>query len=925
MDMKRRHVQQGFTPRQCDAIAHTRGNLQLIACAGSGKTEVVAQRVVNLLRPVTAGGAGCAPENIVAFTFTEKASAELKERIHKRCQEQLGNTIGLAGLYVGTVHGFCLELLKTEVAEYLKFEVLNEVQLSLFVDRHSKSSGLTQSTTLKGVPLKRYVDTRTYISALAILREDEVIDPELLSGNSVANNRVNYERLLHDRGYLDYSGILAEAVRELRVNENLRQRFATRIRHVIVDEYQDVNPVQEAVAEELHALGADICVVGDDDQTIYQWRGSDVQGILGFEQRYQPVTPVRLEENFRSSEGIVAVARDFVRRVKPRLDKEMKSTDAQAYEEGDIVALGFDSPEEEADYIARTCRDLYGVAVREGDTQRGIAWSDMAILLRSVRRDGDVITAALRRAGVKYIITGMDNLFEQLEVEAARQLFYFLANKVDENMVRDAWERADLGIAKSKLSGAIAEAARARNNMKKADLGQFQVYNLQRQFMAFLENAELREERVPNGRGEVVFYNLGKFSQAISDFESIHFRSEPVEKYKSFSGFLEHHAANAYPEGWQDNAYASPDAVRIMTVHQAKGLQWPVVFIPQLVRNRFPSKGGGGRTPWHLIPAGAFENAARYKGGEADERRLFYVAVTRAQKFLHMTWAPTEGNSHAQSPSDFFDEVRESKYVKRKRGDYAARNRLPPRPRASVANVALSFSDMKYFLECPYQFKLRILYGFNAPLAEALGYGKSLHDALAEVHGRALRGEPIDPSEAAALVERHLRAPYAYPALREKLAAAARRVIDAYIRKNQREFSKVEFSEKAIEIALGDGVSVVGRIDLVRRLDTGETTIVDLKSTDRAQSDDITETQLHIYALGYQELTGRRADYVEIYQLDDQKQKRRPVGDEFMDDVKRNVRAAAQALRENNLVPAPAKKSCNKCDYCNLCSAAIRA
>ncbi|HTX23014.1 MAG TPA: Dna2/Cas4 domain-containing protein [Steroidobacteraceae bacterium] len=169
------------------------------------------------------------------------------------------------------------------------------------------------------------------------------------------------------------------------------------------------------------------------------------------------------------------------------------------------------------------------------------------------------------------------------------------------------------------------------------------------------------------------------------------------------------------------------------------------------------------------------------------------------------------------------------------------------------------------------------------------------------------------------------RAPYAYPALREKLAAAAKRVIDAYIRKNEREFSKVELSEKTIEIALGDGVSVVGRIDLVRRLDTGETTIVDLKSSDRAQSDDFTETQLHIYALGYQELTGRRADYVEIYELDDQRQKRRPVGDEFIDDVRRDVHAAAQALRENRLVPKPAKKSCCNCDYCNLCSAAIRA
>jgi DNA helicase-2/ATP-dependent DNA helicase PcrA len=157
--------------------------------------------------------------------------------------------------------------------------------------------------------------------------------------------------------------------------------------------------------------------------------------------------------------------------------------------------------------------------------------------------------------------------------------------------------------------------------------------------------------------------------------------------------------------------------VQIMTVHQAKGLQWPAVLVPQLVRNRFPSRGGGGRTPWHLLPAEAFENAQRYEGGVEDERRLFYVAVTRAQKFLHLTWAPTPGNQQARAPSDFFTEVLASKYVKRRRQDYAARNRLAPAPRASVADVVLSFSELKYFFECPYQFKLRVLYGFNAPLA----------------------------------------------------------------------------------------------------------------------------------------------------------------------------------------------------------------
>jgi DNA helicase II / ATP-dependent DNA helicase PcrA len=118
---------------------------------------------------------------------------------------------------------------------------------------------------------------------------------------------------------------------------------------------------------------------------------------------------------------------------------------------------------------------------------------------------------------------------------------------------------------------------------------------------------------------------------------------------------------------------------------------------------------------------------------------------------------------------------------------------------------------------------------------------------------------------------------------------------------------------------------VVGRIDLVRRVDTGEVTIVDLKSNDRVQADDVTEAQLHIYALGYQELTGRRADYVEIYELEDQKQKRRSVGDEHIEDVNREVRRAAQALRENDMKPKATKKTCGNCDYCKLCSAAYQA
>ena len=158
----------------------------------------------------------------------------------------------------------------------------------------------------------------------------------------------------------------------LEQNTELRKRLKPRIRHVIVDEYQDVNPVQEAVVATLHALGASVCVVGDDDQTLYQWRGSDVSNILSFEARYPDVTRVQLEENFRSSEGVVAVASQVIKRVVRRLPKEMKATTAQDFAAGDIVALPFDTPEQEAAYIAQTCKALLGLRMKTLQRKPGI-------------------------------------------------------------------------------------------------------------------------------------------------------------------------------------------------------------------------------------------------------------------------------------------------------------------------------------------------------------------------------------------------------------------------------------------------------------------------------------------------------------------------------------------------------------------------
>lgn len=773
-----------LTRSQRDAIEHGGANLQLIACADSGKTEVVARRVVHLLDPKKADS--LQPANIVAFTFTDKAAAELKERIVARTKESLGDIHGLAEMFVGTIHAFALELIKSEVPKYLKFEVLNEVQQGLFVDRHSKQSGLTASTDLKGKPLRRYIDTRNFITALSILREAE-LDDTRLAGCSVFEELETYSNLLDNRSYLDYSSILEALVDVLTNDGALRERLAARIKYVIVDEYQDVNPVQEAIVWSLHDLGARVCVVGDDDQTNYQWRGSDVKNILEFTQRCPSVDQIPLNENFRSSEGIVKTARPFIEKNNDRLQKAMQPAGGQIYESGDIVALSFDSPEEEARHVVETVQSLRGVAFRDDGDERGLSWSDMAVLLRSVRKNAEPITDALRAAGVPFIVSGMNNLFGTAEAEAARQLFYFIGDRddVDESDVEQAWTDVGLGLDAQELSDAVKKVVAAKAALTDPNQKRWGQYSIQRVFINFLEEAGIREERIPGGRGEVVLYNLGKFSQLISDFESIHYHSKPVEKYAAFADFLQYRAEDAYPEGWQDNQYASPDAVRIMTVHQAKGMQWPVVFVPALLRNRFPAPKIGGRNVWHLIHRDGVHGQPRFEGTIEDERRLFYVAMTRSQKFLHLTWAPIAGlNNRYARKSEFWDDVLVSKHVKRRVPDYTRRKRLPPTPRGSIANVVFSFSDLKYFFECPYQFKLRVLYGFNIPIHEALGYGKSLHDALAEVHARAIQSDIADDAEVPRLVDTHLHVPYAYPSLREQLEAAATRVLRDYMNDN---------------------------------------------------------------------------------------------------------------------------------------------
>ncbi|MDB4873553.1 MAG: helicase, partial [Gemmatimonadales bacterium] len=703
-----------YTRAQQQAISTLDEPLLIVACAGSGKTQVISQRIIEILkRP------GVEPGNVVAFTFTEKAAAELKDRVTGLVSKEFGHVRGLADLYIGTMHGYALDLLSTHVPDAFKYGILDEIQTRLFIDRNSRESGLTKTDAIvQGQPkkLRRYVNSRLYMQVLNILREDEIDESPL--SQQLLDARDGYRALLHKHNYFDYTELLYTAVDLLGEDEDddtagaLVRHVRDKVRYVVVDEYQDTNPIQEQLIQLLCRFGANLCVVGDDDQTIYQWRGSAVSNILTFADRQEDVRVVTLDDNFRSSQGIVALGQAVAEQNTARLDKKMVAAGHQQFDRGDLLALSFDSAEDEARSICDRIERFRGIPFQDTpDAEpRGLSWSDFSVLFRSVSNDAGPLVEELRNRDIPYVIKGLTRLFEAPEVQACVACFQYMLGQIDNTDLTQAWSNADIGTTSQDLDRGIAvlDAGRVFE-----DGNRWGTYNIQRVYLDFLEAIELREETVPGDstRAELVFYNLGKFSQVISDFEQINFQSDPQRKYDTFVKWLDYQAPDYYAESDADVGYARPDAVTIATVHQAKGMQWPYVFVPALRRNRFPASRQGGLNAFHVIPSAAVPDVDRYRGTEADEIRLFYVAVTRAQKYLTISHSPG-GSSRYRARSAFFDFATRNPYVLTAAPPLPSVERLTPRPRQETPEVTLSFSELKYFFECPYQFKLRFLYGF---------------------------------------------------------------------------------------------------------------------------------------------------------------------------------------------------------------------
>ncbi|MCX5691351.1 MAG: ATP-dependent helicase, partial [Planctomycetota bacterium] len=563
-------------------------HLQVIACAGSGKTEAVSRRVAALI------GEGVDPGAIVAFTFTEKAAAELKERIIKLVAEVMGDGFKgrLAQMFVGTIHSYCFKLLQDHVPRYGNYDVLEPHRHAGLLSRE------WSRLELKSLERVGHWATIELFSETVDVIGNELIKPEQLKGTPIGAVYQDYLDTLDRYHFLTFGLIIQKTVEALE-DPAIFKKVHTPLRHLIVDEYQDINPAQEALIRKLGSGHVQICVVGDDDQSIYQWRGSQTANILTFQKRYK-AKAVTLATNRRSRAEIVRLAATFAASIPNRLAKTMEPS--RESEPTSITPWSAETPEEEARLVADAIEDLH---------KRGFKYRDVAILFRSVRTSAPPFIAAFRERRIPINCGGRTGLFLLPEIDAIARTYVWL---VDNEWRPPGFGKQSVKVVLADLArdfvaafgkGRTAkEVSKYLEDWKKFTQESKTPANLVGDFYRLLNFLKVQDLNANDADHSARLGSLARFSSMLADFENVNRRSRWVEDedgsshfrsgqsygiwfYRNLANFIQNYAADAYEE-FEGEERPDLDAVSISTIHQAKGLEWQVVFMPALVANRFP-------------------------------------------------------------------------------------------------------------------------------------------------------------------------------------------------------------------------------------------------------------------------------------------------------------------------------------------------
>ncbi len=1008
----------GLNPDQLRAVTHGAGPLLVVAGAGTGKTQVITRRIAWLIATRRAR-----PAEILALTFTDKAADEMATRVDQLVP------YGYTDTAISTFHAFGDRLIREYALELglpTDVRVLSRAEVVIFLREHLYAFELDQYRPLG--------DPTRFLSALAAMFsrcKDEDISPEAFTEHatrlSLAADRLRaeappdgeqldaaeaaleearrqrelaaayttYQSLLAANGCIDFGDQVALALRLVRTSPAARMEIARRFRYILVDEFQDTNRAQAELVASLAEPHRNVTVVGDDDQAIYAFRGAAIDNILEFDARFGGARTVVLRRNYRSLAPILDASYRLIRRNDPeRLEvrtgvvKRLRP-ERTGRAPAPVRLEAFATGAEESDWIAADVARR----IAEGARPR-----DHAILVRA-NGHADPILRALNMAAIPWRFSGASGLYSRPDV---RVLMAFLRAVADPSSSVDVYAlcSSDLvGIDGEDLT-AIVNAARRRNRSVWSVLeelveqpGLIRVRPATRTAIAAFVDDMRRYLELANERpaGEVLYAFLRDsgmlralaasqtagaeegLANVARFFDIIRAQSALLSDDRAV--FVARHLQTLIDAGDDPpTAELDPDAdaVAVLTVHKAKGLEFPVVYLPGLVAGRFP---GYGRSEALGLPDGLGPGEPMTsERAMAEERRLFYVALTRARDEAILSHAADYGGARARRISPFVLEALDLPVAASTPGAGArqatSESRLaafaapavavdPPRDPITEP-LSLSFYQVDDYLTCPR--KYQYAHVLRVPLAphHAIVYGAALHKAVQLFHQRHARGHVMTEAEldevllsawsSEGFVTREhedARLAAGKAALRrfreEQLRPGA--VIPTYV---EREFSfslggnrvrgrwdrvdvePLDASTASDESPFEAGPDQSPRADVVSPtlgiLGRERVTITDYKSSDvrdpvKARQRARDSLQLQIYAMGYEAMTGRLPDALSMHFLDSGLVGTVPVEPKRLTKAREKIETAAAGIRARDYRPTPDRQACTWCAFRDICPA----
>lgn len=918
-----------LTDEQYEAVVDDSRNILCLACAGSGKSRTLAYKIAYLISE------GENPESIIAFTFTEKAAESIKRRVAEAlCKFGLSENI-VGAMFIGTLDAFCQKLLGDINAKYRQFDILDQNRLILYVMSRQHRLGLMNGQGYFR-RIKELTDAwQTMHNENIALKEIEKYDVDLFGQLLCLSEAMSKD------GYMDFSFAIYLAVQELKRIDRKEGSYIEKFKYLFVDEYQDINPIQEEFIKTLSGFLDMLFVVGDDDQSIYGWRGANVQNILTFKDRYEHVKVHKLLVNFRSTKSIVETANSFIKKAIPfqRLEKEIRYN--QNGNIHDLRNIWFQTREDEAKWVAQRIKSLIGTTYIEYNSdgteknRRGLTYSDFAVLIRSIRsqkgENKDVqFVNAMKELDIPVRTSGEGGIFDRPYAKCILAIMELLRNGTEIN-------RADAEACFSSLVLPV---------FPYADKGKFFMVLQQWYSNIYMPATSARRKVYPQKflhqladvlnlrmlKDETALRDLGLFSNIIKDVEQTYVSIDSEWRYREMLNFLQNIAKNYELDSV--DYISKVDAVNVSTIHKVKGLEYPVVFVVDLVNQRFPGRKSkyNGVLPETLM-ANAIERGA-YGNRIEDEARLFYTGITRAERLLYLTGSEIQPELKTKKKKSIFTvelshpDMRDDVIL-----DELA-EKMEPTPRFDDNELPTDFSSVKSYLKCPFMYKLQNIYGYNATVPELFGFGQTTHTILERLHQKYKDRIPTE-EEIYKMVEdtfmlKHVfpsNDPINRPGSYERAKALVHKIMKNYVETYSSDFCRIRQDEARFEL-LVDEALITGSIDLLLKEDEenniNEAEVIDFKSMEtpnELEEFDWREMslQVQLYSRAARDVIGENVETGYVHTLKNNKRVKVPVDKLAVKNAIGTIEWAVKGILQEDFPMRACPSNCKNCDYKALC------